>query len=117
MVRFCVHRLGNLGVFLNTENVGLEKQPRDSEFCYCMPEELSDYKNYTNVFCVTPRAPRVDHQSSLTSCMHQTYFLFGLDTPTHYANMPMQYSAIFHGCKNGNFQMNFLIFFLFLLKT
>ena len=32
----------------------------------------------------------------------------------HYANMPMQYTAIFHGCKNGNFQMNncdiFLIF-------
>ena len=23
----------------------------------------------------------------------------------HYANMPMQYSLIFHGRKNGNFQM------------
>ena len=23
----------------------------------------------------------------------------------HYANMFMQYTAIFHGCKNGNFQM------------
>ena len=21
---------------------------------------------------------------------------------SHYANMPMQYTAIFHGCKNGN---------------
>ena len=32
----------------------------------------------------------------------------------HYANMSVQYSAIFHGCKNGNFQMKkcdtFLIF-------
>ena len=28
----------------------------------------------------------------------------------YYANMPMQYTAIFHSCKNG-------IFFLFLLKT
>ena len=32
----------------------------------------------------------------------------------HYANMPMQYIAIFHGCKNDNFQMKncdiFLIF-------
>ena len=32
----------------------------------------------------------------------------------HYANTPMQYTAIFHGCKNGNFQMKkceiFLIF-------
>ena len=32
----------------------------------------------------------------------------------HYVNMPMQYTAIFHGCKNDNFQMkNFDIFFLF----
>ena len=32
----------------------------------------------------------------------------------HYDNTPMQYSVIFHGCKNGNFQMKncdiFLIF-------
>ena len=24
---------------------------------------------------------------------------------SHYANMSVQYTAIFHGCKNGNFQM------------
>ena len=35
----------------------------------------------------------------------------------HYANMSMQYTAIFHGCKNDNFQMKILIVFLFLLKT
>ena len=33
---------------------------------------------------------------------------------THYANMSVQYTAIFHGCKNDNFQMkifdSFLIF-------
>ena len=32
----------------------------------------------------------------------------------HYANMPVQYTAIFHDCKNDNFQMKncdiFLIF-------
>ena len=32
----------------------------------------------------------------------------------HYANMPMQYTAIFHGCENDNFQVKncdtFLIF-------
>ena len=32
----------------------------------------------------------------------------------HYANMPMQFTAMFHGCKNGNFQATkcyiFLIF-------
>ena len=31
----------------------------------------------------------------------------------HYANTPMLYTAIFHGCKN----INVHIFFLFLLKT
>ena len=35
----------------------------------------------------------------------------------HYANMSVQYTAIFHGCKTDNFQMIFFIFFLFLLKT
>ena len=32
---------------------------------------------------------------------------------THYANMSVQYTAIFHGCKNGNFQMKkCVVFFL-----
>ena len=35
----------------------------------------------------------------------------------HYDNTPMQYTAIFHGCKNGNIQIKIVIFFLFLLKT
>ena len=30
----------------------------------------------------------------------------------HYANMSMQYTAIFHGCKNDNFQMKILDIFL-----
>ena len=34
------------------------------------------------------------------------------DCRDHYANMPMQYTAIFHGCKNVHFQMNFLNIFL-----
>ena len=35
----------------------------------------------------------------------------------HYDNMPMQYTAIFHGCKNGNFQMrNGGIFLTFALN-
>ena len=33
---------------------------------------------------------------------------------THYANTSMQYTAIFHGCKNDNFQMkNCNIFHIF----
>ena len=31
---------------------------------------------------------------------------------SHYANMSVQYSAIFHGCKNDNFQMKFFDSFL-----
>ena len=32
----------------------------------------------------------------------------------HYENTPMQYTAIFHGCKNVHFQMNiFNIFLIF----
>ena len=30
----------------------------------------------------------------------------------YYANTPMQYTAIFHGCKNDNFQMIFFYIFL-----
>ena len=29
----------------------------------------------------------------------------------HYENMPMQYTAIFHGCKNDNFRLNVFDFF------
>ena len=39
------------------------------------------------------------------------------DLAIHYANTSVQYTAIFHGSKNDNFQIKFLIFFLFLLKT
>ena len=35
----------------------------------------------------------------------------------HYTNTPMQYTEIFHGCKNVNFQMKFFNIFLILLKT
>ena len=31
---------------------------------------------------------------------------------SHYENTPMQYTAIFHGCKNDNFQMKFFDIFL-----
>ena len=35
----------------------------------------------------------------------------------HYENMSVQYTAIFHGCKNYNFQMNIFDIFPILLKT
>ena len=36
---------------------------------------------------------------------------------SHYANTPMQYTAIFHGDKNLICSKKNIIFFLFLLKT
>ena len=47
------------------------------------------------------------HPSSPTSLL--------LDEPhheKHYANMSVQYAAIFHGCKNDNFQMKIFDIFL-----
>ena len=35
-----------------------------------------------------------------------------LDELGHYANMSVQYTAIFHGCKNGNFHMKKIEIFL-----
>ena len=35
----------------------------------------------------------------------------------HYANTPMQYTAIFHCCKNVNFQMIFFNIFLFFAQN
>ena len=31
--------------------------------------------------------------------------------PPHYENMPVQHTAIFHGCINDNFQVNFVDYF------
>ena len=30
---------------------------------------------------------------------------------SHYENMPMQYTAVFHSCKNANFQWIFFLYF------
>ena len=35
----------------------------------------------------------------------------------HYEKTPLQYTAIFHGCKNVNFQMNFVDYFLIFAKN
>ena len=48
---------------------------------------------------------------------YDSVLILQLNCCVHYANMPMQYTAIFHACKNVNFQMIFFLFFLLLLKT
>ena len=35
----------------------------------------------------------------------------------HYANIPVQNTAIFHGCKNDNFQMKIFDIFLIFAKN
>ena len=56
--------------------------------------------------------------SSIILLMLSTTFFTSLGFEEHYVNMSVQYTAIFHGCKNDNFQMKFFdFFFLFLLKT
>ena len=39
-------------------------------------------------------------------------FQLGLNFVSHYAYMSVQYTAIFHGCKNDNFQTIFFYIFL-----
>ena len=47
-------------------------------------------------------------------CQYSIRQLLEFQLCLHYYNTPMLYTAIFHGCKNGNFQMKncdiFLIF-------
>ena len=40
---------------------------------------------------------------------------FGNILKRHYINTPMQYTAIFHGCENDNFQLFYFTIFIFLL--
>ena len=42
---------------------------------------------------------------------------WGYVSISHYANMSMQYTEIFHGCKEGNFQVKKCDILLILLKT
>ena len=43
------------------------------------------------------------------------YVLSDYSSMLHYANMPMQYTMIFHGCENSNFHDEKNDVFLFLL--
>ena len=56
--------------------------------------------------------------SCVTTCRVIHYFAPGRCERTseklsiHYANVSVRYTAIFHGCKNDNFQMKIFEFFL-----
>ena len=53
-------------------------------------------------------------QSCTSKYTHVYSLAFNIET---LRNTPMQYTAIVHGCKNDNFQLNVLIIFIFLPKT
>ena len=51
------------------------------------------------------------------ACHENTYFAIGkkkmemTNLSVHYDNTPMQYTAIFHGCKNDNFLLKIFDYF------
>ena len=57
------------------------------------------------------------HNRKLNLCNFLTVLPEHIRKFIHYPNAPMQYTAIFHGCKNENLQMkNYIYFLLFALK-
>ena len=74
-------------------------QPR-----YCVGTKLS-YYNFVVVSMLTNR----DTVILISAFVFAAYTCIVL---SHYANTPVQYTAIFHGCKNVHFQMKFVNIFL-----
>ena len=70
---------------------------------------------YVYIKCVLPLIHNHDIQVLKFSNIHHDQGPVELVHNHHYANTPMLYTAIFHGCKNVNFQMKKydIIFFLF----
>ena len=73
-------------------------------FSAILNDRICSYLDENGLLCEEQNGFR-----KLRSCLDHLYTLI-----THYANTPMQYTAIFHGYKNVNFQMKkyniFLIF-------
>ena len=87
-------------------------------------------KAYCSIHHILEDYTKVKHGSHARLCPCWCITLFACSLPhkdedslgncdiLHYENMPMQYTAIFHGCKNDNFQFNFSDYFIiFLLIT
>ena len=64
---------------------------------------MASYPNHTF-------AGKAKHkQLTTTRCLSDNLYKDALDL--HYANIPVQYTAIFHGCKNDNFQLKYFDYF------
>ena len=74
---------------------------------------LSRVKQFTEIAI---HKYKIDHEIHVfaNKLIHKIVDVFNVHPHFHYANMSVQYSAIFHGCKNDNFQMKtFDIFHIF----
>ena len=59
-----------------------------------------------------PLTENADKRSKVMVELHTYERILGIFCePKHYENMPMQHTAIFHGCKNDNFQL--IVFYFF----
>ena len=68
----------------------------------------------TNNMCNWDQSPSLETKMGNNQNIKMSPFKSSENIQKHYENMPMQYTAIFHGCKIDNFQMQkigiFLIF-------
>ena len=70
---------------------------------------IATHRNY-NIINPTRRTPL---QTVITAACLKRH----VNNSFYYANTPMQYTAIFHGCKTVNFQMKIFKIFLIFAKT
>ena len=71
--------------------------------CYC--DFLSKFEYKQNLL---PNTPETENGFVQLIRIGKSFQLIWV----HYAKMSVQYTAIFHGCKNDNFQMKIFDFFL-----
>ena len=67
-------------------------------------------RTHARVMWIYQRA--TEHSGPQLDQSHTVIFE-GNESEAHYENMSIDYTAIFHGCKNDNFQMIFFFFFNF----
>ena len=66
-----------------------------------------------NKIMLYPNSCYIDACYNEIECLENCSFQFSVHhSYFHYTNMSVQYTAIFHGCKNCNFQMKYFDIFL-----
>ena len=72
-----------------------------------LPNKMSNFPQFVMIFDVWLLIKS-------ENCFQKCSIYWHSQNKMHYANTPMQYTAIFHGCKNVHFQMKmFNIFLIF----